>query len=464
MPADARRPRFVNGVLPVPHRDAGNNDAEPGVVVASDGTLWATSNSVDGQCGTRVPTPVLTVAVTYCGANVWRSRDAGRSWTWVANPFVALAGTAAQQVFGGGDADIAVAPEKNADGHYNVYATSLWGYNNAFAVSRDDGATWTLLPAETTPGFFARGVGTLPDRPWVSATGACTAHLGFNHAPGNVTVLESYDACGEVPVRTEVTLPFGPDSGDVGFLSKVSGRPVVDDAPASPYRNTIYYPAVQCLGSPCVNTMIVSVRRGGVGTWTTRPIAPLTEGTQIAVWPITVATDAGGRLYAAWHDGTDAWFASSKDAGTTWPRPTQLNRPGTTAVYPTLGGGAAGRVSVAWYGTDREGPSNDVETMGEPSTRGSAPWHVVVRDSVDGGRTFSRAAVASPVIHLGAVCLTGISCTVPNSRNLLDDFGVEVHPRTGRVVVVYTSDQPGGQDADIHTDYLADLVGPARVR
>ncbi len=451
LPAEARTPRYVSGVLPVPHRAHGNNDAEPGVAAAPDGTLWATSNSVDGPCGTAVETPATTVRVTYCGANVWRSLDGGRRWQWIANPFVALGGTPAQQVLGGGDADIAVATEKNDAGHYTIYVASLWMKSNAFAFSEDGGTTWTLLPAESTPGVWVQGVGTFADRPWVGADGACTAFFAFNHAPGNLTVMATYDVCGDVPVRTDVSLPFGDQ------ISKVSGRFVVDRSAGSEFRSSIYYPALNCEGSPCVKSLIVTVRRGGSGPWVRRVVAPYTDGGPTIVWPMTLAVDAVGRVYAAWHDGSDGFVAFSDDGAETWSDPIQLNRRGTTAVYPTLGAGRAGRVSVAWYGADVEGPSNDIDTMGEASARGSVPWRVVVRDSYDGGRTWTPPVKASPVVHTGIVCLTGLSCTEPNSRNLLDDFGVEVHPRTGRTAVVYTSDQPGGQDADIHTNFLAEV-------
>jgi len=46
-------------------------------------------------------------------------------------------------------------------------------------------------------------------------------------------------------------------------------------------------------------------------------------------------------------------------------------------------------------------------------------------------------------IHDGVLCTRGTSCAVPDTRSLLDDFGIAVLSQ-GQAAVVYTNDQPGG--------------------
>jgi hypothetical protein len=57
-------------------------------------------------------------------------------------------------------------------------------------------------------------------------------------------------------------------------------------------------------------------------------------------------------------------------------------------------------------------------------------------------------------VHRGLVCTQGSACSVPGSRNLLDDFGLVVNPRTGRATIAYTTDQiPGG---GVHAAYATE--------
>jgi hypothetical protein len=46
---------------------------------------------------------------------------------------------------------------------------------------------------------------------------------------------------------------------------------------------------------------------------------------------------------------------------------------------------------------------------------------------------------ASPVVHRGGVCESGVACT--GNRDLFDDFGVAASPRTGLASIVYSDDQ-----------------------
>jgi hypothetical protein len=453
LPATAGRPparKVVVGLLPGMHNKGLNADAEPALAVAPDGVLWATSNALSVGCGRP----------TNCGSDIWRSRDGGRKWEWVANPFL-TADPTGNYAMGGGDGDITVASAKNATGHYNIYVASLW-VSNAIAVSRDGGESWEVQPLESPPGTYDLAPGSAPvtppdapanafaDRPWIGADGACTVLFAYNEVPGNVTVMQRYDACQPVLAKAGASLPFVDGTG-AGFAGKVSGRFVVDTSPTSKYAHAVYYPAVSG------GKVGVQVSTDGA-TWTHRTVAPFSDDTStVPIWPVTAATDVAGRLYVAWHDTENAYFATSRDGGVTWTDPVRLNPPKTTAVYPTVAAGPSGTVVVLWYGTGREGPANDKEQMGAPASKKGAAWAVYESRSTNAGRSWSRPVALTGTVHRGVVCVGGGGCARDGSRNLLDDFGVVLLPHTSRVVSVYTTDQPGGQRTNRKTGFLAEV-------
>src|SRR5207237_9012057 len=71
----------------------------------------------------------------------------------------------------------------------------------------------------------------------------------------------------------------------------------------------------------------------------------------------------------------------------------------------------------------------------------SAAWYVYFAQNLQAttaGSLFSQQA-ATPVIHNGGVCESGVSCT--GNRDLYDDFGVAASPTTGLASIVYSDDQ-----------------------
>lgn len=429
-PAAAARPasRWVTGRLPVPY-SASNRSAEPSIAASPDGTLWAASNFFNPPCGN---------AVSGCGTDVWRSTDSGRSWTWVGNPFRNIP-TDPEEGFGGYDVDIVVAPERNPQGRYNIYLTSLWTGGNSLAVSQDDGRTWSVLPAATTV--------ALVDRPWLQADGPCTAYLASKDVLSDVTVFETFDGCAEVLTPRAATSAFPPGT------RVRTGRFGVDTSPRSPYQHAIYYPGVAEAG----RRVVVSVSTDGGRTWAVRDVAEFTDGVFVPIWPVTVATDARGGVYVAWHDGTTSYVASSRDGGRTWTPARALHGPRHTAVYPTIAATGNGTVAVAWYGTDREGPADNADQMGLAAEDDGASWRLMIARSSNGGRSFGRAEPASGVIHRGRVCVNGTGCAADGSRALLDCFGLTYDAR-GRLAGVFTSSLPRiGTDRDgSNSHYVAD--------
>jgi hypothetical protein len=145
------------------------------------------------------------------------------------------------------------------------------------------------------------------------------------------------------------------------------------------------------------------------------------------MWP-GLAVDAAGRLYAAWSDRHDIYLARSDDGGVTWAPPRRVDAPSPllrSSVLPALAAGAAGHVALAWYGTAAAG-----------NLEADARWRVWFAESHDGGRTFAQAPVTGTV-HRGPVCTKGDSCPWVQ-RQLLDDFGLALDPRTGRAAITYS--------------------------
>jgi hypothetical protein len=436
-----------------------NEDGEPGMGVTPAGQFWIASDIAPYAADDPRVDPVAGVL---SGADIWTSTDGGRTYKWVADPFAE-----AQNSFGlaGEDTDLAVAPAKNSKGFYNVYATSLWIGASGLAWSSDGGKTWQLNRLGGTP---------TQDRPWLAADGPCTIYLGFHQLPTFTPVFDSYDVCsnGNVPTGTGAALdPVNETqltASDFPGLSGSFNKFVVDTSPHSKFRHNLYQPMSVCKtqtetdlltdatasNCPQGTQYIVAVSSDRGQTFRYHKVVLDKSGATL-VWAATVATDAAGKLYFTWSDSKNVYLNTSSDGGKTWTSSHKLNLPGTAAVYPTVAGGSSGRVDVAWYGAPRAGNSNDAKKMGRPTKKGSAPWAVYLARSSNGGNAFAIRKVTG-TIHLGVLCTHGSACNSDGSRNLLDDFGVAISPRTGLDSISYTSDMPSGAPGKAFTGYTTE--------
>ena len=441
-----------------------NEDGEPGMGVAPDGQFWVASDIAPYAADDpRVAGGLLS------GGDVWTSTDGGRTYRFVADPF-----SSAVQGSGlaGEDTDLTVAPVKNASGHYTVYATSLWVGSSSLAWSTDGGKTWNSTILGGVPA---------QDRPWLAAIGACDVWLSYHQLPTFTPVLNKYNVCSvPLPTSTSTVLNYSSSTqfSESTFpgLTNAFGKHVIDNSPASPHRGNIYVPMVACSQdnpiqlalnaesqTGCATTVdqVVGVSTDGGQTFTDYRVA-LDTNKQPVVWPNTVATDAAGTVYFTYSDNHDAFLAISHDGGKTWTKPRLLNAaPSKTASYPTVAGGAAGHVVVAWYGTAKDGDTNDDKVMGDASKPASTPWYVYAAESKDGGATFTQSQ-ATGVVHRGELCTHGSNCSNQYSRNLLDDFGVMISPTTALTSITYTSDQPDGTDGHSFTGYTTMLPAPVK--
>jgi hypothetical protein len=109
------------------------------------------------------------------GTVAFRSTDNGLHYTTLVSPDSLSATSDTGFAPGGGDTDLAVAPDKNSSGFYNVYAASLSLANIDVSTSTDGGASWTLNPV-TTPE-------TADDREWIAADTNNRVCISYPDAP-----------------------------------------------------------------------------------------------------------------------------------------------------------------------------------------------------------------------------------------------------------------------------------------
>lgn len=434
-----------------------NADAEPGIGVAPDGQIWIASDVDPGTKDPRVTGGLLS------GSDVWTSKDGGKTFRWVADPFGSGSSHAG---LGGEDTDIAVAPAKNGE-FYNVYVGSLYVGNTSLAYSTDGGKTFTLLPGDGSPA---------QDREWLAADGPCTVYIGYHQNPGTqLPLVSTVDVCDPSKERTASALSPADTqrflSGSVPFESNLIGKLVVDTTPGSPYQHRVYFPMEQCLftdlttdpigyesGSApsCTGKaeLIVGVSSDGGTTFTDVHVATSPQKS-LGIWPSTMAVDRAGTVYYAWHDNHHSYLNTSRDGGMTWSPSLRVDGLKSAAVYPTVAAGAAGRVDVTWVGTPTAGDSNDKKVFGKPGIDDSAPWRIYDARSTDSGHTFVTQPM-SDVVHRGALCTFGGACAGDGSRDFLDDFGAVVNPRTGLLTTVFSSDQPTGKRAGNFTAFVTE--------
>src|SRR4051794_18315108 len=120
------------------------------------------------------------------GTVAFRSTDSGLHYTTLVSPNAVSAANDTGFAPGGGDTDLAVAPDKNAAGFYNVYVSSLSLVNVDVSTSTDGGATWRLSPV-TTPE-------TADDREWIAADTSNKVCISYHNGPQGITVGCSTDA------------------------------------------------------------------------------------------------------------------------------------------------------------------------------------------------------------------------------------------------------------------------------
>jgi hypothetical protein len=401
------------GATPAALAKCSNRAAEPMIRAGANGTFWAASEN----------------GVT-SGTIAWKSTDSGRHYATLPGPNDASQTQDQGVAPGGGDVDIAVATARNASGNYNVYLSSLTLANVSVSTSTDNGGSWSLNPVSAAvPG---------DDREWIAADGASKVCLSYHDLYANYWINCSTDAGATF---TQLASAFDANHLWMGDNNS-SGNLAIDPASHAIYQ-TFSGPSnvadtTGCGGFSCLNTVYVAVSTNGGQSFTdqvvyTNPDKNVAYGAQFT----QVSVDAAGNVYSVFTDHHNVYYSWSSDHGSHWSAPRQVNKaPSNTAIMPWSVAGAAGKIDIVWYGTSYYDGVNPPDSYPD-----SAAWYVYFAQSVNATSaraSFSQQA-ATPIIHYGGACLSGVTCT--GNRDLYDDFGVAINPLTGLASIVYSDDQ-----------------------
>ncbi|HEX4561180.1 MAG TPA: hypothetical protein VH113_05040 [Gemmatimonadales bacterium] len=380
------------------------------------------------------------------GTLAWKSTDGGQHYTALVSPdqVSQLAGGIAP---GGGDVDVGVATAVNATGTYNVYVATLSLANVTVSTSGDGGQTWSKNALSATV--------PVDDREWIAADGASKVCVSYHDiATFNIDVNCSVDA-GTTFIQPGSAI----DPAHLFLLNDNStGNLVIDQTTHVIYQTfSGIANAMEAVGtSSHFHAVWMAVSQDGGHTFTDYPVyinpnAAVDYGHQF----INATVDQAGTVYAVYNDNHNLFYSFSTDQGRTWSAPVQVNQaPSATAVMPWSVACAPGELNIVWYGTS----FYDGQTIPDnyPS---SAAWFVYFAQNLNAtsGGSFTQVA-ATPVIHFGGVCESGVTCS--GNRDLFDDFGISVAPATGLASITFSDDQPGNTSGDDHTAIATQTGGP----
>jgi hypothetical protein len=372
------------------------------------------------------------------GTDAWKSPASanGLSYTYLGEPDGGTSQTSNTGFApGGGDTDLATAPQRNSAGYYNVYVASLSLANVDVSTSMNGGQSFTLNPVGAdVPG---------DDREWIAADGPSKVCVSYHDlATDNIDVNCSYDAG-----QTFTQLGDAIDPAHLYLLQDNEiGNLAIDPANHYIYQvfNGIGANDVACAnaGTCGYHVVYMGVSTNGGRTFTDYPVYDGPPSDSYDHNFTNVSVDRAGNVYAVYSDNHYVYMSYSTDHGQTWHGPYRVSSsPASTAIYPWSTAGKAGRLAVVYYGTSYYSSTTPPDEY--PPT---AQWHVFYaeNDSALKKPGAFKQVQASPVNHLGAVCEGGVSCT--GNRDLYDDFGVAVSPVTDAASIVYSDDQYGGTD------------------
>ncbi len=394
-----------------------NVSAEPAIRATNDGRFYASAENGLGG-----------------GTNAWRSTDGGRHYTLLACPNCGSQTNDTGFAPGGGDTDVAVAPVKNASGFYNVYVASLSLANVDVSTSTDGGATWSLNPV-TTPE-------TADDREWIAADGVSKVCISYHNGPQGITVGCSPNAgltFTQWSPALDAAHTFQTSENSIGNLAIDTASDIVYQtysAITTP-AETACAPQLGVIEGTCdYHGVYMAVSTDGGLTFTDYPVyvnpdPTVGYGHQF----VNVSVDRAGNVYSVYTDDHHVYYSFSTDHGQTWKGPFRISKSGTN-IFPWSTAGDAGKLDVVYYKTPYYDGTSSPDTY--PI---SAAWTVGFAQNLNALKPGSSwtEQTATPVVHYGGVCESGIACT--GNRDLYDDFGVAASPTTGLASIVYSDDQ-----------------------
>jgi hypothetical protein len=394
-----------------------NFASEPQIRAAKDGAFFASSeNGVTG------------------GTNAWRSTDGGRHYTSLPCPNCGSETNTTGFAPGGGDTDVAIAPEKNAAGFYNVYIASLTLANITLSTSTDGGGSWNLSPV-TTPE-------TADDREWVAVDGVSKVCISYHNGPQGITVGCSPNAgltFTQWSPALDANHAFQTGENLIGNLAIDAPSDIIYQvySAITTAAETACAPQLGVIEGTCdAHGVYVAVSTDGGLTFTDYPVyvnpdPSVGYGHQF----VNVSVDKSGNVYAVYTDNHHVYYSFSTDRARTWKGPFRISKTGTN-IMPWSTAGDAGKLDVVYYKT----PYYDGTTIPDNYPM-SAAWTVGFAQNLNALKPGSSwtEQTATPIIHYGGACESGVTCT--GNRDLVDDFGVAASPTTGFASIIYSDDQ-----------------------
>jgi len=369
------------------------------------------------------------------GTVAFRSTDNGLHYTTLVSPNGVSQTNDTGFAPGGGDTDLAVAPDTNASGSYNVYVASLSLANVDVSTSTDAGATWRLSPV-TTPE-------TVDDREWIAADTNNKVCISYHDAPQGITVGCSTDAgltFTQFASAIDASHAFQISENSIGNLAIDPGSHVIYQtySAITTAAETTCAPQLGVVAGTCnYHGVYMAVSTDGGATFTDYPVyvnpdATVGYGHQF----VNVSVDRAGNVYSVYTDDHHVYYSFSTDHGRTWTGPFLITTTSGTQIFPWSTAGDAGKLDVVYYQTPYYDGVNTPDNY--PA---SAAWTVGFAQNLKAltpGSAWSRQT-ASPTNHFGGVCESGVTCT--GNRDLFDDFGVAASPTTGLASIIYSDDQ-----------------------
>jgi hypothetical protein len=411
------------GAAPLPPRATGGIQFAPATVVDYQRTEGEPINFIDPNGTDWVSGPFGTSTQL---SFIQRSTDGGDQFN-VVSPL----GIRPTLPPGGGDTDVAV------DDQGYVYFTDLEGLVKIeSSVSNDDGHTWRKnAAAEAT---------TIDDRQWFAIDNGATAgsadntvFLGYRQELGAFIF--------STPGSSGVTDPMG----GLAYLNAADVQTPLTSGQRcgqlrfDPVKRDLYLPCFKSDQVALVHGHVNPGQRTGIHfVETMLPHSP-GGGAVDVLFPL-VATDAAGTAYAAWADAADGniYYTYSKDEGSTWATPVQVNGGDAASnVMPWLQADAAGTIAVAWYGNPLRMDSDLMPSWYNNRNAASQyPWYgyvSLIKNAASSAPTMYQTKFTERPMHFGQICTGGLGCTVSGGDRSMADYFSIYFDREGAIRVAY---------------------------
>src|SRR5438128_9749673 len=253
------------------------------------------------------------------GTVAFRSTDNGLHYTTLVSPNGLSQANDTGFAPGGGDTDLAVAPDKNAGGFYNVYVSSLSLANVDVSTSTDGGATWSLNPV-TTPE-------TLDDREWIAADTNNKVCISYHDGPQGITVGCSSDAgltFTQFASALDTSHAFQISENSIGNLAIDPSSHVVYQtySAITTAAETACAPQLGVVVGTCnYHGVYIAVSTDGGATFTDYPVyvnpdPTVGYGHQF----VNVSVDRAGNVYSVYTDDHHVYYSFQTDHGYTAQR------------------------------------------------------------------------------------------------------------------------------------------------